>query len=205
MYFAFSISEDMKSKLTEKHLKALQMLEANQHSVPDVAKSVGFSPTYLNNLMAADPSTGPIGVLFHSEYIKIKTKIDDRITAKVNQTRDLLVARLFEWAQGLTKESVDTVSRHRMLVDSVNALSRAVPLVNIESTEWHTNLTGVNLVSEFKRLKAMAKATAVRERVSEAPTRGAGEISLPAEASDVAGEGIQDPQVRAKRKARPLS
>jgi len=193
------------SKLTSKHLKALQLLDANQHSMTEIAKSVGMNTDYLGDLMSGSDKAGPIGVLFHAEYSKIKKKVEDRTTQKVNQTRDLLVTKLMKWAQDLTSSGEMSISHHRMMVDSINALSRAVPLVNIESNSWQTNLTGVDIVSEFKRLKAMAKASTVRERVSEPSAGGTGEIPLSGETSDSDGESLQDPKVQAKPKTKRFS
>lgn len=192
----------MKSKLTVKHLKALQMLEGNQHSITDIAKSIGMNHDYLSELMAGGDKTGPIGVLFHAEYQKVKKKVEERITVKVNQTRDLLVTKLMKWAQDISQDELKSISHHRMMVDSINALTRAVPLVNIESNSWQTNLTGVDIVSEFKRLKAVAKASTVRERVFSSPAPGSGEVSLPGEAGDSDGEGLQDTEIPAKPKAK---
>lgn len=192
----------MKSKLNEKHLKALELLKDNKLSPKEIAAQLGFAYSYFKDLIAG---RGPTGQLFNSEYKKILSEIEERTTSNILKTREILVNKLLKWASELKPDDVQTVSRHKQVVDTVNALTKAVPVVSVNQYSWHTNLTGENLVNEFKRLRALAKSSTIRERVPEAPEGGAGEIPLSGEQGHSDGEGVQNPEVRAKSQTKRFS
>lgn len=192
----------MKSKLTEKHFKALELLKTGELSLPKVGKLVGFSETYMKDL---SKGKGNIGQLFQAELKKGSKELEEKTQLMIVKTRAVLIKKLSEWANNINTDDIDSRFKQKMVVDAIKVLTTTSPMVNIESNSWYTNLQGSDLVNEFKRIKALAKGTAVRERVSETPEGGTGEVPVSPEAGDSDGKGLQDTQVPSKRKAARFS
>jgi predicted AAA+ superfamily ATPase len=154
------------------------MLKENQMSARDIAKSVGMHESTLYGLMSGDDQSGPIGQLFHSEYDKVKKAVEERTQQKITEVRDSLVDKLKKWVATVSTDDMTSSMKHRQMVDALNALSRALPMVNVSTNIYQTNLSAEDLINEFKHLTSVARASAIRGRVSTAIEGGAGEVSL---------------------------
>ena len=169
------------SKLTDKHRKCLELLKQNKHSVKEIASAVGYTPDYIYDLMSATKATGVIGQLFKSEYDKIAPHIEDRTSRKVAQLRERIVDKLQQWVNAQKLGDKLTKLSHKQMIDALNALTKAVPLLSVETNIFKTGLTDEDLIYEFRRLSsiagsAMAQVQADRDAVQEIVKRRKREI-----------------------------
>jgi uncharacterized membrane protein YheB (UPF0754 family) len=161
------------SKLTEQHIKLLELYRRNEYTIQQLAEKSGFTSAYINDLIVNNANTGEIGKLFQTELKKVNKDIESRISWKNNTCREKLVNRLIQWTELATADNCDTKTRHKMLVDAINALNKAMPYqVNIENYTWKEGMTTEEAVNEFKRIKGLARAASIRRRVSEFAARG---------------------------------
>ena len=190
----------IESKLSEKHLKLLELVKRNKYTDDELAEKVGFSGEHVNNLLVGNPATGVVGQLFQTELRKVDREIETRISRKNNVCREKLVNTLLQWTEVAGGGSnVDTKTRHKMLVDAINALNKAMPYqVNIENYTWKDGMTTEEAVNEFKRIKGLAKAAAVRRRVQEFAATGTEQGIVPDGYVDEASADSQDTLLHAE-------
>ena len=182
------------SGLTEKHYRLLELVKMNKYTDQELAEKTGFTTLWVNNLLVGSPAAGEIGKLFQLELKKVDKEIEARISRKTNEIRERLITRLTQW-EGTIKggDDVDTKTRHKMLVDGINAVNKSMPYqVNIENYTWKDGMTAEEAVNEYKRIKGLAKQYAIRGRVSELAARGATEGAVPDGLSDEAPADDQD-------------
>jgi len=192
----------MKSRFNDKHLKALELIKDNKLSVKEIADQVGFHSRHLYQLMRGDAKTGLIGQLFAEELGKIDKVVQQRTDRKMLQARELLYDRLLTWSK--TVQQVDSTTKHRMMIDSINALSKAFTQINIQSYTWKSGMTQEEALNEFRRLTAMAKQATIRSRVSKPKSRGTKQIPLSDRQVNSLPEDPQDPILRAEPEAEDL-
>ena len=179
--------------LNEKHKIVLELYKRNKFSVEEMAEKSGFSEQYVNDLIVGSPQAGAIGQEFGAELKKVQKEIESRISWKNNVCREKLVNKLISWADYAgVGQDVDTKTRHKMMVDAINALNKAMPYqVNIENYTWKDGMTTEEAVNEFKRIKGLARAAAIRRRVSEFAANGAEQGFVP---DGQIGESPEDSQ-----------
>lgn len=183
----------MEPKLTEKHYRLLELYKRNKYSIEELSEKSGFSDQYVNDLLVGSPVCGEAGVLFQAELRKVQRDIEARISWKNNIAREKLVNKLLMWVEQCGGgDALDTKTKHKMLVDAINALNKAMPYqVNIENYTWKEGMTTEEAVNEFKRIKGLARAAAIRRRVQEFASAGAEQGFV---LDGQAGEGTEDSQ-----------
>lgn len=193
--------------LTEKHTKLLELYKRNKFSVEELATQSGFSEQYVNDLIVGNPNTGEVGNLFKQELKKVNAEIESRISWKNNSCREKLVNKLIAWVEQVGGGGdVDTKTKHKMLVDAINALNKSMPYqVNIENYTWKDGMTAEEAVNEFKRIKGLAKASAIRRRVSEFAASGTEQGFVPDGQIGESPADSQDTLLRAEPEAEELS
>ena len=143
--------------LSVKHFKALDMIEENRMSIPEIAKACGFDVSYLYRLIDGKADAGPMGQLFASEVNKIYKNIDQRNKKRVRKCKDLLFKRLEQWARELPPTKLKDPQIRRVL-EAINTLSKATPQMEINSiTQIYNAMTQEDLLNEFKKLKTLAQ------------------------------------------------
>ena len=194
-------------KLTEKHLRLLELAKRNRYSDDELAEKVGFTPEHVNELLVGNPCTGETGKLFQIELRKVDREVETRISRKTNLCREKLINKLISWAEYAGGGSeVDTKTRHKMMVDAINALNKAMPYqVNIENYTWKEGMTAEEAVNEFKRIKGLARAASIRRRISEFATTGAEQGSVSDGQAYEGSTDAQDTVLPAKPQAEELS
>lgn len=178
-------------KLNDKHYKLLELVKRNKFSIEELAAQTGITEQTVNNLLTGSPLCGEIGRLFQIELRKVDREVEARISRKTNLAREKLLNKLLSWVEYVGGgESLDTKTKHKCLVDAINALNKAMPYqVNIENYTWKDGMTTEEAVNEFKRIKAMAESASIRRRVQEFASRGAAEGIIPHGQAD---EGTTD-------------
>jgi transcriptional regulator with XRE-family HTH domain len=167
------------SGLTEKHLKLLELIKMNKYTLDELAQRSGLTDVWVSDLITGNPATGEVGKLFQIELKKIDKEIEARISWKNNVCREKLVNILTQWSNHATGDNVDSKTRHKMLVDGINALNKAMPYqVNVENYTWKEGMTAEEAVNEYKRIKGLAKQYAIRGRISELAAAGSAEGSV---------------------------
>jgi predicted DNA-binding protein YlxM (UPF0122 family) len=179
--------------LNEKHKIVLELYKRNKYSVEDMATKSGFSEQYVNDLIIGTPQAGAIGQEFQAEIRKVNKDIEARISWKNNLCREKLVNKLLSWTDAIGGgQDLDTKTKHKCLVDAINALNKAMPYqVNIENYTWKDGMTTEEAVNEFKRIKGLARAAAIRRRVSEFAANGTEQGFVP---DGQIGESPEDSQ-----------
>ena len=156
------------SKLNEKHRKALYYLRQNRYPAETVAKKSGLSRDYLYHLMSGAAETGELGQEFQTELHKINGDIEHRTNQRLINIREKLYKRLEVWIDGVNANDIqDSRTRHKELIDAINALNRAYPQINIESHVWKVGISREEALNELRRLTATAhESFAHPEKVS---------------------------------------
>ncbi len=191
-----------KDQLSEKHLKALELLKRNRLSIPDIAKQVGIDANTLHNLINKAPSTGELGRLFQVEFKKIDQIVEERTNRKMIQAREILYDRLLAWVKTIKNVTdITTKTKHKMLIDAINAMNKAYPQINIESYTWKTGMSQEDALNEFRRLTAVAKEATIGGRIQKAIEGGSIQIPLPPRQADQLPEDPQASRLRAPSQA----
>jgi len=195
------------SKLNDKHYRLLELLKQNKWSVEELATKTGFTEPYVNDLIVNSPNAGDIQDLFQQELRKVDSEIDARITRKTNYVREKLVNKLTQWVESVTHGSeMDTKTKHKMLVDSINAINKSMPFqVSVENYSWKPGMGVEEAISEFKRLKAMAERSAIRSRVQGFVANGSAENTILDGQAYQGGTDAQDTILPAEPEAEGLS
>ena len=155
--------------LNAKHKQALNLLRENKVPVDGIARTCGFSPEYLKDLMEGKPNTGPAGVLFSTEYKKVKRDISLRTRDNIDTLKERLVEDLLAWNEAINLQAngmpemltMSQVPEKRRILGELN---KATAGIEIEEFHYH-GLSGEDLINEFKRVKSLVQLTAGRPRV----------------------------------------
>jgi hypothetical protein len=182
--------------LNAKKLRVLALLKKNNMDLEEISNKVPIDLGVLYDLIGgvgqhADPE-------FTRELRKVDQLVEERINRKALETKEICLKRLAGWVKSKSSHEFETKTRHRQLVDAVNALSKATPNINIEQYTWKQGMSQEEVANEFRRLKGLAGAAAIRRRVQKLKPRGSEEVSLRGERADSDSEAEQDIALRAK-------
>ena len=164
--------------LTEKHWKALKLLEQSK-TRKDIADALGFSVGYLEALCSGDVRKGgAVATLFKAEYQKGLAKAKDETDRLIRQnlnTAQKLIAEVFVEIGDKGKKSQED---KKLLSMYTNAIAKCQPAQNIKnlSFSYTKGLLPEELIHEFKRLKTIAESSFERGAVREAPEGRAGDV-----------------------------
>jgi transcriptional regulator with XRE-family HTH domain len=182
--------------LKPKHLAALELLKENKLSVREIAKCVGFSYEYLNDIMNASEHSGSVGLEFNAEYRKLEQVLDKRIRRNVKEALDLSSNTLKRWLQQLESKKKPTEKQIKLAKDIQMVLSKSRPNVEIGSFSYTKGLSAEDLFNEYKRLKGLAEQAIVRRRVSGLKQGRSGEVHLAPESGSSTEQGSEDTSLR---------
>ena len=149
------------AELNAKHRKVLSLLKTNQLSLEQIAEKAGYSFETLTNLLEGK---GDIGKLFLCELQKVDHFVEKRTNRRIIRTRELLYKRLNGWAKAIANHKELSRDKHKQLVDSLNALSRAYPQIKVENYTWNMGMSQQELMNELKRLATTARGSFIRGR-----------------------------------------
>ena len=194
-------------KLTEKHIKLLQLAKANKHTYDEMAELAGLQDAYCNDLFVGNPNTGKVGELFAAELKKVDKEVETRISRKTSFVREKLINKLTQWVNACGGGAdLDTKTKHKCLVDAINAINKSMPYqVNIENYTWKEGMTTEEAVNEFKRIKALAAAASIRRRVQEFAADGAEQSFVLDGQTDEGSADTQDTVLPAESEAEDVS
>jgi transcriptional regulator with XRE-family HTH domain len=182
--------------LKPKHLAALELLKENKLSVREIAKCVGFSYEYLNDIMNASEHSGNVGLEFNAEYRKLEQVLDKRIRRNVKEALDLSSNTLKCWLQRLESKKKPTEKQIKLAKDIQMVLSKSRPNVEIGSFSYTKGLSAEDLFNEYKRLKGLAEQAIVRRRVQGSKQGRSGEVHLASESGSSAEQSPEDTSLR---------
>jgi len=190
--------------LNELQRKILRQVKINRYSPSEIAAKVGCHEHTVEEYLNLDPEKPNIKE-FEAALKDIDDHIDQRTQRKMKVTRELLINKLNQWIK-LQRggEDVDTKSKHKMLVDSINALTKTAPDISVTSYTWKQGMTMEDALSEYKRLTAMARGALDRRRVQGVKPGRSAEISGFDGQVDELPEAAQDIAVPAQPKTRKL-
>lgn len=168
-----------KTELSEKQWKAIRLFEAGS-TRKQIAQAIGVSDEYLGSLIAGDiHKAGQISDVFKKEWQRIAEKKDEVSRALVKENTLLAMEQMNRVLKDLTAKKTLTPPEKRLLSIYANALTVAVPKVNIKnlSYSYTQGLTPEELIHEFTRLKSIAESSFNRRRVQEPGQDGSGSLS----------------------------
>ena len=186
-----------KAVLSDKHWKALELIEEGKLTFKEIAEVVGFSVKSLYNLYEGTDSTGGTGVLFHAEVEKISKKnvakakqlLDDNKTLAMRMLNDVLKRKLSsEYQSDDDAKLITTIN---------NSLSKSTPNVSISNTSFSytKGLSAEELVHEFNKLRSLTEGASVRRTVPNVRSRAAGVLSLTPEPGSGTDQEPEDPDL----------
>lgn len=177
--------------LQPKHLKALELLAKNNKTVPEVAKECGMNSDTLYKLMVGAPSARALGQDFSEAFNKVMDEIQKETDAGIKKLRHMIIKGLSTWAENrLLEPDKLTKDDRKQVVDILNALSKATPVISIGSLSYSRGLSPEDLTNDFKRLTALAES-ALDGRAVPSVKQGKQRVLL---ASIGAGDPAQEEQ-----------
>ena len=156
-------------KLTDKHWKALELIETGQHSLKRIAEMLGWHPQTLYDLYEGNmKKKGNVAALFHSELKKIEKKNVKKIQMLVRENKSLALELINEILREIKMKKNASFEERKLVATMMNCLSKSSPSIEINNSLSYTNLRGMSsdeLVYEFKRLKALAEGAMSRKNL----------------------------------------
>lgn len=183
----------MAIELNNKHITALELLTNTDLTYKEVALKVGISPTTLRHWIKGEKDAGPTAQLFSEKYRSARKEIDDEIDYHTKNLRRLLLSKIEGWVKKVDVCNVSQ-SEKKHLSDALKAINNVKEQTFDITQIYNTNLSGEDLLNEFRRLKYSAQDSAKKPlphggRVSEAFDGESTEIHLASEAGDQSTEG----------------
>ena len=184
--------------LSEKHWKALQLIDEGKSSLKEIAKICDWSAAYMYDLYEGDTEKGgKIAELFQAEVRKLENKNVSRIKTLTKDNKQLALRMMNEFLR--RKMSMEYVSDDdtKLITTVFNALSKATPNVEIGSMSWSyvKGLTTEELVHEFNKLKSLAEGSSDSRGVSKAGSGSSRVLPSSAERRSEPYEEPEDPDL----------
>jgi len=168
------MSRNKNPVLSEKHLKALALIEKGGLSLDSVAKTVGWKSNYLYYLYEGDTSHGgAVASLFAAECRKIDKKQTQRIKNLSKANKELANELIHTILKRIESKKNPTSEENKLVGTLMNALSKATPHVSIGSVSYSytKGYTAEQLVHEFRRFKTLTGSSSNRGAV-QGPSKG---------------------------------
>lgn len=161
-----------KKELSPKHWKALQLIEEGRIPLKDIAAACGWSKEYFYKLYEGNiERCGGAAALFDAELRKLTERHATKVRQLVKENKKLALEKLNERLRVLKDTKVTTEVTNE-ITKILNALSKTVPSVEINSLSIHKGLTDKELINEFTRLRAIAQHALEGRGVSRTFTDG---------------------------------
>jgi len=173
--------------LTEKHWKAIKLLDEGNLTNEQVAHECGWSRDYLQQMIAGNVERGgQVALLFRAEVEKIEEKLEKSIKTLNKKNSEMVLGIMQRVLFNLQQKKTLTPREQSLLVHINTSLAKSKSSVHIGSLSYSytKGLTPAELLHEFTRLKGIAEGSFNRRTVLEAPTGGAGELSSDDEPGD---------------------
>jgi len=170
----------------------------------EIARIIGIAESTLKKWVSGDQTAGTTAALFSEEYRKLKSTRDEEIEDRTKSLKLSLLKRLDSWVKNqrgdrLSKDNVKLVN------DCIRALNSGSQKTSVDITQiYNTNLTGEDLVNEYKRLQSIADAAINRRAVSRLGEVPEGEVSLSPQAGNPNAKAKKNARLRADAKAKAL-
>lgn len=192
-------------KLTQKHWKALELLDENTLSFDEICKISGFSESHLRDLYQGDiEKAGPVAGLFFEELRKITARKSKKIKQITKDAVRDLVWTINERVKKLKKmKPTPEISKELALL--LNTLAKSAPQVEIGSISYTQGLTAEELANEFRKLTTIAQDALVGAGISRTRSGESGEILIPSERGNPISEESQASLLRAESETGELS
>jgi len=189
--------------LPEKYRKALQLIEAGNHSYREVARLCGIGEASFYDLVEGKAKNNDrVQELFSKELTEISRRLDKEIRDLVKNNKKSTQYLINNWlADQKHKKKVDT-KMMSTLVSVANALSKSTPNVEIGSFTYQKGLSPEDIYAEFKRLSGLASQ---RKPVSGSAPRRTREILMASRPGIAAEEEPKDSLLRAEPETEELS
>lgn len=197
--------------LSEKHWKALEMIEKGCRNMAEVAKAIGMDPGNFHGLLNGNvEKMGNVALEFQKEYMKLverKIAAGEKLVAELLQSSQTVALEVLEREikvykdkKTLTKEEQKVLT---YLTKAVAVLKPPAPRsMNVSQTWNYTKgLSPQELTHEFDRLRGLAAGPPNAGGVRKAEPRGSGVLHRFAERGSEAEEIPEDPGISADGEA----
>jgi len=189
--------------LSAKHKKILGYIKSNKIELEEICEKAGVDDVELYELLAGTGSRA--NQEFTQALQEADKLVEDRTNRRALQAKEYLYKRLLNWVKHNDAADMNTSSRHKMMVDAINALTKAQPTINIEQHMWKIGMNPEEAANEFRRLKGLAGQATVRGRVSKSSSKGAEPLSVLDGSDDEDAEVKQIAPLRAKSETEGFS
>jgi hypothetical protein len=173
------IPKDKKSDLAEKHWTALGLIQEGGLTMKEIAKTVGIDYQYFQDLYSGDTEKGGrIAAVFQAEVKKILNKKDDKIKALMKESKELCLQQIIRITRDIKAKSRLSKDDQGMVVKLTTAVGRITPEIKIDKFQYKyvKGLSAEELISEFKRLGAVAEGPSDSRSVHAAEQGGSRSI-----------------------------
>lgn len=164
--------------LQNKHKRALQLIEAGNLTLPEVAKACNISLDYMYELYYGKSQAGKMGQLFKAEVDKITARNAEKTKDLATENRLLILMKQNEWLKTLKDVPVVDDELLKQLNSTLIAINKASPNVQIGDVTFNNlNIdTQEARLDVFKQLKDTAQHLLDRGGVSGTATERTEEI-----------------------------
>lgn len=163
--------KDKPSDLAEKHWKALELIQEGGHTMKEIATVSGIEYTYFTDLYAGDTErAGSVAAVFQAEIKKIHKKQDAKISSLMKESKELCLQQIVRITKDIKAKSRLSKDDQGMVVKLTTAIGRIQPEIKIDKFQYKyvKGLTAEELISEFKRLGAVAEGPSDSRTVHQA-------------------------------------
>lgn len=161
-----------KNDLREEHWQALGLIEdSNAMTMKEIAKKVGIDYGHLLYLYSGDvEQAGQLASVFQAEVKKIAKKKDAKIADLMKESKELCLQQIVRVTQDIKAKTRLSKDDQNMIVKLTTAVGRVQPEIKIDKFQYKyvKGLSAEELISEFRRLGAVAEGPSDSRTVHEA-------------------------------------
>jgi len=171
------MSRIKKPVLSEKHLKALALIEAGEMSLKDMAAQCGWKEDYLYDLYEGDTAkAGEVASTFKAEVKSINKKRDSKIRLLLKSNTAAAHTLISKQLKYLDSKKDLSMEERKLIATYMNAIAKATPNVQIDnlSYSYTKGYTPEQMIYEFTRLQTLAGGTSNRSAVQGSEEGGSG-------------------------------
>ena len=199
---------ESRDELKDKHWEALELIEDGDLTLKKVATSVGIDYRELMRLISGDvEQAGKRAALFESEFKKIKKKKDARIDQLMTLSKELCLGQCSRIIKDIKKKGRLSKDDQGMVVKITTAVGRVQPSVKIDKLQYQytRGLTVEELISEFKRLGAVAEGPSDSRTIQRTGTGRSRALSALDERGSESSQVPEDNRLRTDAEADGVS
>ena len=176
-----SSTEIIETRLNNKHLRALELIESGACTPKEISKAVGISEQTLSDLVSGRADKlGVVADLFSGEIKRIQIRNTEMVRFLAKDCTKLALQKMNDHLRALNNDDLSDTNLQK-LIAVVTALSKQTPRIEIGQVNQQNNifneLTPTEMHHEYRRLTNLAQnLISLRRRVSR-PSEGAtGEV-----------------------------